>query len=398
MNCRSCGAADLKPILSLGNMPLANGLLNKPTDYEDTYPLELVFCPECALVQITETVDPVKLFTDYKYYSSGSKTMLKSAADLVEQTIQRKLLGEDSLVIEIASNDGYLLKNYVAVDIPVFGIDPCMEIAKYAKRVNNVNTGMDYFSLAFAKSLNYKADVIHANNIMAHMGDLNDVAEGIAYLLKPDGIVIIETPYVKDMIDKVEFDTIYHEHLCYYSLMSLIHLFNRHGMSIMDVEHLDIHGGSLRVTAGKSPKIIRDSVSDLLATEMMTVDDYGYYEYFGRRVEVLKKDLFDTLYGLKLQGKRISGYAASAKGSILMNYCGIGEFLNYVVDNTPAKQGLYTPGTHLKIYPPEKLLEDQPDYALILAWNFADEIMSHEQEYIKRGGKFIIPVPKVSIL
>jgi 2-polyprenyl-3-methyl-5-hydroxy-6-metoxy-1,4-benzoquinol methylase len=233
-------------------MPLANGLLKSPDEPEEKYPLDLVFCPDCTLVQLTGNVDPDKMFKDYKYYSSGSQTMLKSAADLVEKTTANEGLNKDSLVIEIASNDGYLLKNYVESGIPVQGIDPCLPIAMAAQNKNNVPTMTQYFSLELAKRLlkweHMQADVIHANNIMAHLPDLNDVVEGISILLKPNGIAIIETPYIRDMIDNCEFDTIYHEHLCYYSLTALSRLFNRYGLSVVDVEHLSIHGGSLRVT------------------------------------------------------------------------------------------------------------------------------------------------------
>lgn len=402
MNCRSCGMPNLKPILSLGNMPLANGLLKSPDELEETYPLDLVFCPDCTLVQITETVDPDKMFKDYKYYSSGSQTMLKSAADLVDKTIAEYGLNEHSLVVEIASNDGYLLKNYVEAGIPVQGIDPCLKIAVDAQTKNNVPTMACYFNLELARRLvkweKMKADVIHANNIMAHVGNINDFVEGISMLLKPSGIAIIETPYVRDMIDNGEFDTIYHEHLYYYSLTALSRLFNRHGLSVVDVEHLSIHGGSLRVTVSPNSERYNDRVASMLVGETFTLDDYGYYQYFGKRVEIIKNDITYMLSTLKAQGKHIVGYAASAKGTVLMNYCGIGQYLDYIVDNTPAKQGLYIPGTHLEICDPSKLLDTQPDYALLLAWNFADEIMSKEQEYIKHGGKFIIPIPKVKIL
>ena len=403
MKCRSCGMPNLKPILSLGNMPLANGLLKLPDEPEEKYPLDLAFCPDCTLVQLTGNVDPDKMFKDYKYYSSGSQTMLNSAADLVEKTIASEGLNKDSLVIEIASNDGYLLKNYVKAGIPVLGIDPCTKIAEVAEN-NGVPTRVQYFTKSLAERLSLwsihrmPADIIHANNIMAHLPDLNDVVEGISILLKPNGIAIIETPYIRDMIDNCEFDTIYHEHLCYYSLTALSRLFNRHGLSVVDVEHLDIHGGSLRITVSPNAERYNERVANMLMAESITLDDYGYYQYFGKRVEVVKDDLSDTLYGLKLNRKHIVGYAASAKGSVLMNYCGIGQYLDYVVDNTPAKQGLYTPGTHLEICGPSKLLETQPDYALLLAWNFADEIMSKEQEYIKRGGKFIVPIPRVRIV
>jgi 2-polyprenyl-3-methyl-5-hydroxy-6-metoxy-1,4-benzoquinol methylase len=380
-------------------------LLKSPDEPESTYPLDLVFCPECSLVQIKETVDPKKIFNDYKYRSSGSRTMLKSAADLVENTIRERGLNQGSLVVEIGSNDGYLLKNYVSAGIPVLGIDPCKEIADVAVS-KGVSTIVDYFSTRLVEQWIYfgertgagQADVIHANNVLAHVPDINDFVEGISILLKPDGIAIIETPYTRDMIDRCEFDTIYHEHVLYYSIVSLITLFHRHGLHVNHIEHLDIHGGSLRVTVGKSHETLNEVGRDLLVDELYTTIHRDYYKNFSGHVEKIKHDLVNLLSKLREQGKRIVGYAASAKGSTLMNYCGIGQYLDYVVDNTPAKQGLYTPGTHLEIFPPEKLLENQPDYALLLAWNFADEIMEHEQEYIKLGGRFIIPIPKVRIV
>ncbi len=405
MNCRSCGSPNTKPILSLGNIPLANTLLKSLDEPETTYPLDLVFCPECSLVQIKETIDPQKIFKDYKYRSSGSQTMLKSAADLVETTILERGLNQDSLVVEIGSNDGYLLKNYVAAGVPVLGIDPCREIADMAAS-KGISTIVDYFGTRLVEQWIYfgertgagQADVIHANNVLAHVPDINDFVEGISTLLKPDGIAIIETPYVRDMIDRCEFDTIYHEHVFYYSIVSLITLFHRHGLHVNHIEHLDIHGGSLRITVGKSHEPLNEVGKDLLVDEFYTTIHKDYYKNFGSRVEHIKHDLRGLLKSIKDTGKTTVGYAASAKGSTLMNYCGIGQYLDYVVDNTPAKQGLYTPGTHLEIFPPDKLLEDQPDYALLLAWNFADEIMDREQEYIKRGGRFIIPIPKVRIV
>jgi SAM-dependent methyltransferase len=381
-------------------MPLANGLLKSPDEPEETYPLDLVFCPECSLVQISESIDPKKIFKDYKYHSSGSQTMLKSSADLVERTIRERGLSKDSLVVEIASNDGYLLKNYVKAGITVLGFDPCHEIAEVAIS-NGIRTVDDYFNGSWGytyKHLTNGADVIHANNVMAHVPDINDFVEGMSILLKPGGVAIIETPYIRDMIDRCEFDTIYHEHVFYYSIVSLITLFRRHGLHVNHIEHLDIHGGSLRVWAGKSHTALNEVGRDLLVDEFYTTIHGDYYKDFGKRAENIKHDLTALLRRIKSQGKNIVGYAASAKGSTLMNYCGIGQYLDYVVDNTPSKQGLYTPGTHLKIYPPEKLLEDRPDYALLLAWNFADEIMDKEHEYVKRGGKFIIPIPKVRVV
>ena len=402
--CRSCGSSRLTQVLDLGETPLADALV-KPENLdqaEGVYPLRVVYCEECSLVQIRETVPPDVLFCqDYPYYSSFSVALLKHSAANVEEIIERRNLGSDNLVVEIASNDGYLLKNYHAKGIPVLGIDPASGPAERAKAIG-VDTLVDFFSPALAKQLaadGKQADVIHANNVLAHVADTNGIVSALATLVKDDGMIVIEVPYVKDLIEHVEFDTIYHEHLCYFSGTALDILFRRHGLYLNDVRNLTIHGGSLRLFLEKH-EAVGDSVKQLLATEQaLGLDTSTYYEDFAQRVDTLKQQLLALLKDLKSQGKTIAAYGAAAKGATMINYVGVGpELVDFVVDRNTYKQGMHMPGQKQPIYAPEKLLEEQPDYVLILAWNFANEIRAQQAEYEARGGKFIVPVPQPSVL
>jgi SAM-dependent methyltransferase len=405
--CRSCGYANLQTVLSLGRSPLANALLTEKqlNELEETYPLDLAFCAECTLVQLTESVSPEKLFREYVYFSSFSDTMLRHAEELSNDLIGSRHLGAQSLVIEVASNDGYLLQYYQRAGVPVLGIEPATNVAKVAEQ-RGIPTVCEFFDEDLASRLmgqGFKANVIHANNVLAHVPDLNGFVRGVRTLLKDDGVIVIEVPYVKDMIGGCEFDTIYHEHLSYFSLSALDALFSRNGLTIQKVERLEIHGGTLRVYAGHGAghgSQQEESVTQLLNEEKAwRVDDVDFYKGFGARVERLRDKLIALLHELKSQDKRIAVYGASAKGTTLLNYCGVGrETLDYVVDRSTVKQGLYTPGTHLKIYAPEKLLADLPDYVLLLTWNFASEILEQQSEYRKRGGRFIVPVPSVKVV
>ena len=405
-SCRSCGGSGLELVLSLGTTPLANSLVRDPGQgAEPRYPLDLVFCPACTLVQITETVPPEELFSEYLYFSSFSDTMLAHARDLVGRFVAAGHLGPTSLAMEIASNDGYLLQYYKNAGIPVLGIEPAKNVAKVAVEERGIPTLAEFFDLALAKRLcaeGKRADIVHANNVLAHVADLNGFVAGIRELLKPEGIAALEFPYLGDMIDRCEFDTIYHEHLCYYSLGALKHLFERHGLKIVEVERIPIHGGSLLLQASRaeSARATGPSVAALLAEEhsrgMVSID---FYRAFARRVFELKDELVALLGRLKREGKRIAAYGAAAKGSTLLNVFGIGtETLDFVADRSTYKQGRYMPGVRIPIVAPERLREAMPDYTLLLTWNFADEIFRQQAEYRRLGGRFIVPLPEVRIV
>jgi SAM-dependent methyltransferase len=407
--CRSCGAHGLEVILSLGPMPLANALLTREqlSLPERRYPLDLAFCPACTLVQITETVPAAELFSEYLYFSSFSDAMLRHAETLVNREIADRRLAADNLVVEVASNDGYLLQFYRRRGIPVLGIEPALNIAAEAVK-RGIPTIADFFSEELAARLRdegKRADLLHAHNVLAHVADLNGVVAGMRTILDDQGVAIIEAPYVRDLVDRGEFDTIYHEHLCYFSLTALGHLFARHGLHLLDVERVPIHGGSLRVTVGPTPDASparqggKGRVVRLLADETAWgVERAGTYLDFGARVGALKAALTSMLHDLKQRGDGIAAYGAAAKGSTLLNYCGIGsETLDFVVDRSPHKQGRFMPGVHIPIWAPEHLLEAMPRHVLLLTWNFADEILEQQKPYRLLGGRFIIPMPELKV-
>ena len=403
--CRACGKDGLRPFLSLGSTPLANGLLRAEQleATEPTYPLDVAFCPHCSLAQLLQTVPPEQLFLDYVYFSSFSDSMLAHARQLAGQMVQRRRLGKGSLVVEAASNDGYLLRNYLEAGVDVLGIEPARNVAAVARQRHGVPTLAEFFGRGLAERLageGKRADLFHAHNVLAHVPDLNGFVAGIRALLKDDGWAVIEAPYVKPLLDHCEFDTIYHEHLCYFSLTALDQCFRRHGLHVADALRIDLHGGSLQLhltpdaAAAPSPR-----VAQLLAEESAWgVDRFQTYEAFGERVAQLRVELRRQLASLKGHGLRVAAYGASAKGSTLLNYCGIGrETLDFVADRSTAKQGHFTPGTRLPILPPAHVLEAMPDVVLLLSWNFADEILEQQAEYRRRGGRFLIPLPRLRV-
>ena len=403
-HCRSCGGEDLGVFLSLGNMPLSDGLLAPEAlaREEPRYPLDVAFCPDCTLAQILATVPPEQLFgADYPYFSSFTDSLLRhSAANVAARIAERRLDGK-SLVVELASNDGYLLQYYRERGIPVLGIDPALGPVA-AARARGVETLQAFFGRELAIQLatnGRQADVIHANNVLAHVADTNGFVSGIGTLLKDDGVAVIEVPYVKELIDHGEFDTIYHEHLCYFSVTALTELFRRHGLALNRVEPLAIHGGSLRLFVEKRERQDRSVAEYLQAERRAGVDRFDYYAGFSARVARIRGDLLELLARLKREGARIAGYGAAAKGTILLNFAGIGrEMLEFVADRNVHKQGRYMPGVRLPIVAPGRILETQPDYLLILPWNFKDEIMEQQGEYRSRGGRFIVPVPEVVVI
>src|SRR5579883_1145432 len=404
MSCRSCGGHHLEVFLSLGHMPLSDGLLSSDqlAAQEPRYPLDVAFCSDCALVQILETVPPERLFgADYPYFSSFTNTLLEHSSANVAARVAERRLDDRSLVVELASNDGYLLQYYRERGIPVLGIDPAPGPVA-AARARGIETLQAFFGRELAVQLATNgrlADVIHANNVLAHVADTNGFVAGIGTLLKDDGVAVIEVPYVKDLIDHGEFDTIYHEHLCYFSVTALMQLFQRHGLLLNRIEPLAIHGGSLRLFVGKRERDDRSVAQYLQAERVAGVDRLEYYAGFSERVGRIRSDLAALLGRLKREGARIAGYGAAAKGTILLNFAGIGgEMLEFVADRNVHKQGRYIPGVRLPIVAPERILEAQPDYLLILPWNFKEEIMEQQAEYRRRGGRFIVPVPEPVIV
>jgi len=405
MECRICGAEGVLPFLDLGKTPLSDGLVRPEAldGPEPRYPLEVAFCPACKVVHILEDVAQEILFPDdYPYFSSYSDHLLAHSRRHALGLVETRRLGPDSLVVELASNDGYLLKNFVEVGVPVLGIDPAPNQVQTANEAG-VRSRCAFFGRDLAAELRFeglRADVIIANNVCAHVPDLNGFVAGMAALLRPGGLITVENPYVRDLIDHCEFDTIYHEHLYYHSCIGWLGLAERHGLHLNHVERFrELHGGTLRWhlshEPGRSPEL-----EALLATEAsIGLDRFDYYAGFARRVEQLRTDLLALVRGLRAEGRVVAAYGAAAKGSTLLNYVGLGsDLISFVVDRNPHKQGLHMPGTHQPILPTEALVELRPDYTLILAWNFKAEIMAQQAAYAAGGGQWIVPVPTPEVV
>ncbi|MDD5415741.1 MAG: class I SAM-dependent methyltransferase [Candidatus Daviesbacteria bacterium] len=402
--CRACGSNKLLLFLQLGPTPAPNGFLKAHHRHqaEKFYPLDVCFCQDCGLVQLAHVVSPQIMFKNYVYIPSTSETMRNHFAGLALDAIKKTAAKEDDLVIDIGSNDGTLLKSFKAHKMKILGVDPAENLVKKANK-EGVNTMCALFTNKLAKEIKKKygkARIITGTNVVAHVHDLNDFLEGINALLSDEGLFICEFPYLIGLLEGIEFDTIYQEHLSYFSISPFNRLLKRHGLTLIDVQRLPVHGGSVRVFVSKKslPQSMR--VKNLLKLEeKKKILKQETYLKFRKKVDKVRHELVQLLWTLRIKNKSIVGYGASAKGNIILNYCRIGpETLDYIVDSISYKQGKFTPGMHIPIFPESKLLEDQPDYTLLLAWNFADEIIKKQSEYRKRGGKFILALPKLTIV
>ncbi len=400
-NCRICKNAELKKFLELGNQPLANSFLRKEDlkKPEPTYPLNLVFCNNCGLVQLDYVVPPELMFKSYLWVSGTSDAVPVHFQQLADESTKIVGAGENSLVVDIGSNDGTLLKGFKKVGIRTLGVEPATNIAEIARK-SGIETVNDFFNSATAEKIvkeKSKAKIITATNVVAHINDSYDLLAGVSVLLEDDGAFVIEVPYLVDMIQNNEFDTAYHEHLSYFAIRPLTELFKSFDMEIFDVKRFPIHGGTIRIYVKKKSSNLKTTaaVGELLKLEEeMELDKFETYLEFADRIKRLKENLISLLKKLRSEGKNIIGYGAPAKGNTLLNFFGIDtKLLDYIADKNPLKHGLLTPGMHIPVVPVEKILEDKPDYMFILAWNFADEVMRQQQKYKDIGGKFIIPIP-----
>jgi len=402
--CRSCGSASLMPFLSLGEMPLTAAFVREDQlgEPEARYPLTVAFCADCALAQTLETVSPEIIFgRDYPYYSSFSDALLSHSRENALSLIEARGLSSDSLVVELASNDGYLLRNFVEMGVPVLGIDPADGPAQAAEAAG-VPTLRKFFGAGLAQRLRAEgtlADVIIANNVLAHVPDLNGFVEGIRILLAENGLAVIEAPYLRDLVESCEFDTIYHEHLCYFSVTALDALFRRHSLYLNNIQHLAVHGGSLRFSVSHHDEVDA-SVTEYLESEAAAgMADFAFYRNFATRVNGVRDGLLALLDEARAADKRVAAYGAAAKGCVLLNFAGVGsDRIDFVADRNVHKQGMYMPGVRIPVRAPEALLTEMPDYVLLLAWNFKDEIMCQQSEYARRGGKFIVPIPTPEVV
>ncbi|MEZ5857068.1 MAG: class I SAM-dependent methyltransferase [Hyphomicrobiaceae bacterium] len=404
--CRLCGTALAHTFVDLGTSPLCESFLEARhlDQMEPTYPLRVMVCSDCFLVQLKAYVAPEHIFSDYAYFSSYSTSWVAHAKAYVDMISERLGLGADSLVVELASNDGYLLQHFLPKNIPVLGIEPAGNVAEAAV-AKGVASRVDFFGRRLAGELvgeGRKADLIIGNNVLAQVPDLNDFVAGMPMILAPEGVVTLEFPHLARLIDERQFDTIYHEHFSYFSAVAVDRLAKSHGLKIIDIEELATHGGSLRVYLAHEAS--RREAGPAVARIMAAEKARGFltlagYQGFQEEVRALKRDLLDLLIGLKRQGKSIVGYGAPGKGNTLLNYCGIGpDFLDFTVDRNPYKHGRYTPGMRVAIHPPEALDAARPDYVLILPWNLKTEIMAQLSHIGDWGGRFIVPVPDPRII
>jgi hypothetical protein len=398
-SCRICGSADVTPFLSLGPTPLANAFLRSPQEFaaERSYALDLYFCNGCSLVQLMDVIDPAVLFKDYIYVTGTSETMARHNSEYARTVVELLGLGGNDLVVEAASNDGSLLSRFRASGVKTLGIEPADNIAARA-RAAGVPTLSEFFSRSTAAAVRAEygpAKAVIGNNVLAHVDDSRDFLAGCADLLAPDGLVIIEVPYLAEFIERLEYDTVYHEHLCYFSVSALMRLADEVGLSIVRMDRVPVHGGSLRMYAAKTRAEGHAAAVQAWAEDEVRagLTRLPRYLQFASDVTQSREALRNRLGDLAAAGRSIAGYGAPAKGNTLLNYCGIGtEWVSFTVDKNPMKVGTYTPGMHIPVLDVSALLERQPEYVLILAWNFAEEIKRQQAEYQKRGGRFLLPV------
>jgi SAM-dependent methyltransferase len=407
-NCRFCGERLQTSFVNLGMSPLCQTHIEQHqlNHMEPFYPLHAWVCQNCFLVQLEEYVAPANIFSsEYAYFSSYSDSWVEHARRYAEMMRERFALSSHSLVMEIASNDGYLLQHFVAAGVPVLGIEPAANVAKAAQE-RGVRSEVCFHGTTSADKIVAKygqADVVLGNNVLAHVPDLNDFVAGMRRLLKPSGVITMEFPHLLRLMEHNQFDTIYHEHFSYFSFYTVEQVFAAHQLTLFDVEELPTHGGSIRIYArhtGDTSKPVGDRVRELRQRELgLGFDRLETYQSFGEQVKATKRELLSFLIALKGKGKSIAGYGAPGKGNTLLNYCGIGpDFLDYTVDRSPYKQGKYTPGMHIPILPPEQIRATRPDYVLILPWNLKDEITAQMSFIHEWGGQFIIPIPKPKIV
>jgi SAM-dependent methyltransferase len=404
--CRFCGANLRRTFVDLGMSPLCE-TYPSPADLnrgEVYYPLHVYVCEQCFLVQLEQYESPENIFSDYAYFSSYSDSWLKHSENYCDKMIARLGLNGQSFVVEVASNDGYLLQYFVQRNVPVLGIEPAANVAKVAVE-KGIPTLVRFFGTALAEDLAVEgrcADLVLGNNVLAQVPDLNDFVEGLKILLKPHGVLTLEFPHLLRLIERNEFDTIYHEHFSYFSMLTTVRLLEAHGLKAFDVEELTTHGGSLRVYACRREDLthaIEPSVQEVIGDEERAgLASLAGYDRFARQVNQTKLALVDLLITAAREGKSVAGYGAPGKSATLLHYCGIGkDLIEYTVDRSPYKQGRFLPGTHIRIYHPDRIRDTKPEYVVILPWNLKDEIIEQLQFIREWGGRFIVPIPKLSI-
>jgi 2-polyprenyl-3-methyl-5-hydroxy-6-metoxy-1,4-benzoquinol methylase len=407
LNCRFCKSAIYQSFADLGMSPFSNAYLKieQLQQMERFYPLHAWVCGSCFLVQLDQFETPEHIFSDYAYFSSYSDSWLKHAAGYAEAMVERFGLNSVSHVVEVASNDGYLLQNFVKWGVPALGIEPAANVAVVAES-KGVPTLVKFFgseTAATLVALGKQADLLIGNNVLAHVPDLNDFISGMAKLLKSEGVITMEFPHLLRLITQNQFDTIYHEHFSYFSFLTVEKIFKSHGITLFDVEKISTHGGSLRIFGkhiADSSKPVLPSVEALRKEELKVgLDQASTYATFFEKIKVIKRDLLRLLINAKDQGKTVVGYGAPAKGNTMLNYCGVRtDLLDYTVDLSPHKQGMFLPGVHIPIFHPDKIAETRPDYLLILPWNIKEEIMGQMNHIRSWGGKFIVPIPRVEVI